>query len=181
MNPVFGKVLKKIFFSDLTQQHRSGELFLLMHWVETSQLDKLPHRVKVGFIEGASCVTIIYPVYSRFFLFFFSLWVFFHEHLRFTGQQGKWEAISFNSSLQLLPASQTFRHFPRTAQSSLLYIASSWTIPLKCDRPYNFASFSYLLLLKIFLYFISTEKRNKKGKYPDGVQILTFLLEYRFV
>ena len=26
--------------------------------------------------------------------FFFSVWVFFHKRLRFTGQQGKWEAIS---------------------------------------------------------------------------------------
>ena len=29
--------------------------------------------------------------------------------------------------------------------------------------------------------FISTEKWNKKGKYPDGVQIFTFSLEKRFV
>ena len=27
-------------------------------------------------------------------VFFFSIWVFFHEHSRFTGQQGKGEAIS---------------------------------------------------------------------------------------
>ena len=36
-----------------------------------------------------------------FILFFFSVWVFFHEHWRFTGQQGKGEAITFKSSLPL--------------------------------------------------------------------------------
>ena len=29
-----------------------------------------------------------------FIIFFLSIWVFFHEHSRFTGQQGKGEAIS---------------------------------------------------------------------------------------
>ena len=29
----------------------------------------------------------------NFFFFFFSIWVFFHEHSRFTGQQGKGEGI----------------------------------------------------------------------------------------
>ena len=38
--------------------------------------------------------------------------------------------------------------------------------------------FSYWRFLS---YFISTEKWNEKGKYPDGVEIFTFLLEYRFV
>ena len=33
---------------------------------------------------------------KRFFFFFFSICVFFHEHSRFTGQQGKGEAISLN-------------------------------------------------------------------------------------
>ena len=32
-----------------------------------------------------------------------------------------------------------------------------------------------------FFYFISTEKWNRKGKYPNGVKIFTFLLEHRFV
>ena len=34
---------------------------------------------------------------------------------------------------------------------------------------------------KFLVYFISTEKRNEKAKYPDGVQIFTFLHEYRFL
>ena len=35
------------------------------------------------------CLVRIHPLW-----FFFSIWVFFHEHSRFTGQQGKGEAIS---------------------------------------------------------------------------------------
>ena len=34
---------------------------------------------------------------------------------------------------------------------------------------------------RFLAYFISTEKWNKKGKYPNRVQILTFLLEHRYV
>ena len=41
---------------------------------------------------------------------FCSIWVFFHEHSRFTGQQGKGEGMYFNSSVPFPPASQTLRH-----------------------------------------------------------------------
>ena len=44
--------------------------------------------------------------------FFFSIWVFFHEHSRITGLQGKGEGHFFNSSLPLPPALQTFRRQP---------------------------------------------------------------------
>ena len=37
---------------------------------------------------------------------FFYIWVFFHEHSRFIGQQGKGEAVSL-SPILLPPASQT--------------------------------------------------------------------------
>ena len=50
---------------------------------------------------------------------FFSIWVFFHENSRFTGQQGKRGGFLFNYSLPLLPALQT------TAGSSPLHVASS--------------------------------------------------------
>ena len=40
---------------------------------------------------------------------FFSMWVFFHEHSQFPGQQ-KGDAISFKSSLPLPPTSQTLTH-----------------------------------------------------------------------
>ena len=47
---------------------------------------------------------------EQMIFFFFSIWVFFHEHSRFTGQQGKGEGYLFNSSLPLPPASQTLRY-----------------------------------------------------------------------
>ena len=46
-------------------------------------------------------------VHSFFRIVFFSISVFFHEHSRFTGQQGKRET---KSSLPLPSASQTLRH-----------------------------------------------------------------------
>ena len=43
-------------------------------------------------------------------LLFFYIWVFFHNHSRITGLQGKRGGYFCNSSLPLPPASQTFRH-----------------------------------------------------------------------
>ena len=63
-----------------------------------------------------------------FFFFFFFTWVFFHEHSRFTGQQGKWEAISLSPLYHFHPL---HRHLyisrTITAESSPLHIASSRT------------------------------------------------------
>ena len=42
----------------------------------------------------------------QYWSYFFSIWVFFHEHSWFTGQQGN----LFNSSLPLPPVSQTRRY-----------------------------------------------------------------------
>ena len=59
---------------------------------------------------------------------FFSIWVFFHEHWRFTGQQGKGETISltplyhFHPSRRHLDISRTI-----TAESSPLHKTSSRT------------------------------------------------------
>ena len=47
---------------------------------------------------------------KKCFFHFFYIWVFFYEHSRITGLQGK--GHFFNSSLQLPPASQTPRHQP---------------------------------------------------------------------
>ena len=63
-------------------------------------------------------------------LFFFFIWVFFHEHSWFTGQQGKSEAISL---IPLYHFHLFHRHLDIsraiTAESSPLLIASSqiWT------------------------------------------------------
>ena len=59
-------------------------------------------------------------------LFFFSIWVFFHEHSRFTGQQGKGKAISLSPLYHFHPL---HRHLDIsqaiTANSSPLHIARS--------------------------------------------------------
>ena len=71
-------------------------------------------------------------IYSRRILeisrFFFSIWVFFHEHSRIAGLQGKGEAISLTPNYQFHPL---HRHLDIsrviTAESSPLHIASSRT------------------------------------------------------
>ena len=60
------------------------------------------------------------------YVFFFSIWVFFHEHSRITGLQGKGEGISFTPHYHFHPLD---RHLgisrAITAGSSPLHIASS--------------------------------------------------------
>ena len=60
--------------------------------------------------------------------FFFSMWVFFHEHSRITGLQGKGEGISLTPHYHFHPL---HRHLDIsraiTAESSPLHIASSRT------------------------------------------------------
>ena len=68
-------------------------------------------------------------IHGRFLtLFFFSTWVFFHEHSRITGLQGKGEGISLTPHYHFHPL---HRHLDIsraiTAGSSLLQIASSRT------------------------------------------------------
>ena len=62
------------------------------------------------------------------FLFFFSIWVFFHEHSRFTGQQGKGEGIYLTTVYHFHPL---HRHLDIrqviTAERLPLHIASSQT------------------------------------------------------
>ena len=59
-------------------------------------------------------------------LSFFSMWVFFHKHSRFTGQQGKGEAISLTPPYQFHPV---HRHLDIsqeiTAESSSLHIVAA--------------------------------------------------------
>ena len=69
-------------------------------------------------VAGASCKLIL-----------FSIWVFFHGHLQFTGQQGKGEAFSSAHSLHHLHPLHRHVNISRaiTAGSSPLHIASSRT------------------------------------------------------
>ena len=72
--------------------------------------------------------------FRKFFFFFFSTWVFFHEHSRITELQGKAEGIPLTPHYHFHPL---HRHLDITrtitAESSLLHIASSrtraaWTV-----------------------------------------------------
>ena len=67
-------------------------------------------------------------IFESNYLFFFSIWVLFHEHSRITGLQGKGEGISLTPHYHFHPL---HRHLDIsraiTAESSPLYIASSRT------------------------------------------------------
>ena len=67
-------------------------------------------------------------IQCKFFFVFFSMWVFFYVHSRFTGQQGKREAIYLTPLYHFHPL---HRHLDIsraiTAESSPLHIASSRT------------------------------------------------------
>ena len=61
-------------------------------------------------------------------LVFFSIWVFFHEHSRFTGQQGKGEAVSLTPLYYLHPLHRQFHiSWAIAAEESPLRIASRRT------------------------------------------------------
>ena len=67
-------------------------------------------------------------MYSLYFFFIFSIWLFFHEHSRITGLQGKGKGISLTPYYHFHPL---HRHLDIsraiTAESSPLHIGSSRT------------------------------------------------------
>ena len=98
--------------------------------------------------------------------------------------------MSIRPIKQLLLERPLYRSFLHNDHLPLFPVTSVKNVSLGYYWLYNFPSFSYLLfsvwsfsylLLLEISYFISTEKWNKKGKYPNEVQISTFLLEHRFV
>ena len=90
--------------------------FPLVH-IQQTQLLKNPIKATVYFLN----LIVLF--------FFFSIWIFFHEHSRFTGQQEKREAISLAPYNHFHPL---HRHLDIsraiTTESSLLHIASSRTL-----------------------------------------------------
>ena len=95
------------------------------------------------------------------YLFFFSMWVFFHEHSRITGLQGKEEGISLSPHYHF---HSLHRHIgisrEITAESSPLYIASSRTrtenlwFPSASHEPLSYEPFSstnFFIFLKVSL------------------------------
>ena len=89
--------------------------------------------------------------------FFFSIWVFFHEHSRITGLQGKKEGISLTPHYHYHPL---HRHLDIsrviTAGSSPLHIVSSRTrtgnlwLPSASRQPPSYAPFTIKLALVAF-------------------------------
>ena len=67
-------------------------------------------------------VLLLWIAFRGLIFFFFSTWVFFHEHSRFTGQQRKGEAISLSPLYHFHPL---HRHLDISRR--LLHIAGSWT------------------------------------------------------
>ena len=69
-----------------------------------------------------------YVMFTYHYYIFFSIWVFFHDHSRITGLQGKGEGISVTPHYHFHPL---HRHLDIsraiTAESSPLHIASSRT------------------------------------------------------
>ena len=72
--------------------------------------------------------TVRSEILRSFFFYFFSIWVFFHEHSRFTGQQGKGEGNYLTPLYHFHPL---HRHLDISraiaAESSPLHIAGSRT------------------------------------------------------
>ena len=59
---------------------------------------------------------------------FFSIWVFFHKHSRFTGQQGQEEGIYLTPLHHIHPLNRRLGISQAiNAEGSLLHIANSWT------------------------------------------------------
>ena len=80
------------------------------------------------FVSNGNVHPIVVQIVQAFFFFFFSIWVFFHEHSRFTGQQRKGEGIYLTLLYHFHPL---HRHLDIsrviTAESSPLHIAGSRT------------------------------------------------------
>ena len=69
-----------------------------------------------------------FGIHKSDIFFFFSIWVFFHEHSRFTGQQGKGEGIFLTPLYHFHPLHRHLDISPAiTAESSPLLIAGSRT------------------------------------------------------
>ena len=114
--------------------------------------------------------------FCSFIYLFFSIWVFFHEHLRFTGQEGKGKAISLSPLLALPPTSQTLRQWagdycreltsannwqPDPNRERLVSERKSLTTKLRVQRVvssigYKFNCLPSSYLPRLYLYFHKT-------------------------
>ena len=114
---VFFNLKCQILFQNLLQFLFKYHLFLHEQWNCLYLYNKVLHFYHI----------LVLHIYTNFF-FFFSIWVFFHEHSRFTGQQGKGEGIYLTPLYHFHPL---HRHLDISraiaAESSPLQIAGSRT------------------------------------------------------
>ena len=97
-------------------------------------------------------------------MFFFSIWVFFNEHPRFTGQQGKEKAISltplyhFHTLHRHLEISRVIN-----AKKSSLHIGSIWirsgtsSLGAQDASHYKYGKLNLLFTTSIYFFFASLE------------------------
>ena len=91
-------------------------------------------------------------IFLFYYYFFFSIWLFFYEYSRFTGQQVKWETISLHLFYHFNPL---YRHLDISwviaAESSPLRMAGSrnqtWNLWYTLFRIHSFLHLHWYLLL----------------------------------
>ena len=99
--------------------------------------------------------SMVHSILSLLTHIFCSVWVFFHAHSRFTGQQGKGEGIYLTSLYHFHPL---HRHLgisrAITAESSPLHIASSLQKIIAIKKSlYYFSSYRFIFSHRQLLYF----------------------------
>ena len=141
-------------------QHHSADRSKQVILDQISQ-SKLTFRAYIWFTQGR----IQNPVEQLRLRFFFSIWVCFCGHSRFTGQQGKGETISLTPLYHFQPFQ---RHLdinrPITAESSPLHTASSRTR----TRNLWFSSLPSVVACTYNSAFLEAESRNGVGSLPVG-------------
>ena len=112
----------KIFVTDLIRSEHSQ--FYDANRITKTQINRANKSDHPELREKCPHLEFFWSIY------FFSIWVFFHEHSQFAGQQEKGETISFTPLFRLHPF---HRHlditWAITTESSPLHITSSptWT------------------------------------------------------
>ena len=104
-----------------TKQFLHGVATILKIFFCCCHTRKLPHVPKLYFgnFHRAFKKSNNYVAAMLYQSFSFSLWVFFHEHSRFTGQQGKGEGIYLTPLYHFLPL---HRHSDISAMCSVKWV-----------------------------------------------------------
>ena len=121
-NTFFTEHLRKI--SSVTLNMTSNNIYFPFKFHVCASEQKELLLLTISVTRKYGCLRLSW--WEVLFFFFFSIWVFFHEHLRFTGQQGKGKAISSRPPYYFHPL---HRHLDTslaiTAESSPPHIAST--------------------------------------------------------